>query len=197
MGNSTSSSTKLNEIKKEKASYEEIQYDPDPPRCLASNQSPSFSLPRKIDMENPRFKSRTLPPTPNDETYALSELNHYDPISRGNFICKLHMVGKILPGNYYQYTYFKIAECSPQNSRAMVPKEQVFYINLMFESKNTSRRPSVSISTIDSMPSSRRNSISISNMEQHQLTEPKFEEAITTTSEDSYILQFSGFLADV
>ena len=79
----------------------------------------------------------------------------------------------------------------------MVPKEQVFYINLMFESKNTTRRPSVSISTIDSMPSSRRNSISISNMEQHQLTEPKFEESITTTSEDSYILQFSGFLADV
>ena len=91
MGNSTSSSTKLNEIKKEKASYEEIHYDPDPPRCLASNQSRSFSLPRKIDMENPRFKSRMLPPTPNDETYALSELNHYDPISRGNFICKLYI----------------------------------------------------------------------------------------------------------
>ena len=105
------------------------------------------------------------------------------------------MVGKISPTYYQYYTYFKIAECSPQNSRAMVPKEQVFYINLMFESKNTSRRPSVSISTIDSMPSSRRNSIS--NMEQHQLTEPKFEESITTTSEDSYILQFSGFLADV
>ena len=74
----------------------------------------------------------------------------------------------------------------------MVPKEQVFYINLMFESKNTSRRPSVSIST-DSMPNSRRNSVV--NVEQHQLTEPNFEESITT--EDTYILQFSGFLADV
>ena len=75
----------------------------------------------------------------------------------------------------------------------MVPKEQVFYINLMFESKNTSRRPSVSISfSTDSMPSSRRNSIS--NLE-HRLTKPNFEESIT--KEDFYILQFSGFLADV
>ena len=126
MGNSTSSFTKLNEIKKEKASYEEIHYDPDPPRCLASNQSRSFSLPRKIDMENPRFKSRMLPPTPNDETYALSELNHYDPISRGNFICNLHMVGKILPTLTTNTPILKLQNAVPKIQEPWYLKNKYF-----------------------------------------------------------------------
>jgi len=118
------------------------------------------------DGNHSRFKSRSLPPIPLDKTEdaALSYLNYYDDAEN--------------------------LESKNQNSKAMVPKEQIFNINVIFESKNVSRCPSVS--TVSTVLSSRRNStVKIENGP----TELNFEEPIST--EDTYIMKFTGFLADV
>ena len=196
MGNS--SSFKFNYAKKEDP-YEEIYYGPDPCYLLNTNRSVSLSRKKTLNDGNPyeeiyygpehllntkhsvslsrkntpindgnsRFKSRSLPPIPHDKTDALSCFsNHYNTIG--------------------------VTESRNRNSIAMVPKEQVFNIKVIVESKNASRCPSVSTVLTDSMSSSRRNSIvKIEN----RPTELNFEELIS--SENTHIMQFTGFLADV
>ena len=164
----------FNEVKKENP-YEEIYYGPDPCYLLNTNHRSFSSLSRKKPINDgniSRFKTRSLPPIPYGKTdIAQSYLNYYDSIGNNS-------------------------ESKNRNSSiAMVPKEQVFNINVIFESKNTSRCPSVStMSTVfmDSIPSSRRNSIV--NTE-NRPTELNFEETISM--EDTHIMKFTGFLADV
>merc|ERR1712038_1185455 len=141
--------------------YKEIYYGPDP--CyLPSTNSNSAPMARNKpinDGNHSRFKSRSLPPIPLDKTEdaALSYLNYYDAIAE-------NLEGK------------------NQNSKPMVPKEQIFNINVIFESKNVSRCPSVS--TVSTVLSS-----------ENGPTELNFEEPIST--KDTYIMKFTGFLADV
>ena len=198
MGNS--SSFKFNNAKKEDP-YEEIYYGPDP-SCYLLNTNCSVSLSRKktlndgnpyeeiyygpdhllntkhsvslsrknppINDGNSRFKSRSIPPIPrHDKTDALSCYSNY-------------------------YNTIGVTEVRNRNSIAMVPKEQVFNIKVIVESKNASRRPSVSTVLTDSMPSSRRNSIVKT---ENRPTELNFEELIS--SEDMHVMHFTGFLADV
>ena len=91
--------------------------------------------------------------------------------------------------NYYDAIAENL-ESKNQNSKAMVPKEQIFNINVVFESKNVSRCPSVS--TVSTVLSSRRNS---TVKTENGPTELNFEELIS--SEDTHIMHFTGFLADV
>ena len=140
------------------------------PCYLPSTNSNSAPLSRNKlinDGNHSRFKSRSLPPIPLDKTEdaALSYLNYYDAIAEN-------------------------LESKNQNSKAMVPKEQIFNINVIFESKNVSRCPSVS--TESTVLSSRRNSTVKTENGPRELN---FEEPIST--EDTYIMKFTGFLADV
>ena len=134
-GNPTVKSSRrlFNNYENKENPYEEIYYGPDP--CYLQNTNPNsapLSRNKPInDGNHSRFKSRSLPPIPLDKTEdtTLRCLNYYDAIAEN-------------------------LESKNQNSKALVPKEQIFNINVIFDSKNVSRCPSVSTVSTSSMESS-------------------------------------------